>query len=87
MKKIELPRISGRIRGFTLPADGAMYVFDYDEVFHVNLHHPSVEVLTITPAAFELSTLDTSAFRRTRHCWLSMKHWCRIRSTRGLTPS
>jgi hypothetical protein len=53
MKKIELPRISERIRGFTLPANGVMQVFDYDEVFQVNLRNPSVEVLALTPDAFE----------------------------------
>src|SRR5262245_40008677 len=53
MKKIELPRISERIRGFTLPTDGVMQVFDYDEVFRVSLRHASVEVLALNPNAFE----------------------------------
>lgn len=53
MKKIELPRISERIRGFTLPADGVMHVFDYDEVFRVSLRHPSVQVLSLNPDTFE----------------------------------
>ncbi|WP_143029301.1 hypothetical protein [Rhodoferax sp. OV413] len=53
MRKIELPRISERIRGFTLPTDGLMHVFDYDEVFCVDLGRASVEVLTDNPYAFD----------------------------------
>lgn len=53
MKKVELPRISERIRGFTLPADGVMHVFDYDDVFLVDLRNPSVKVLTLNPTTFE----------------------------------
>jgi len=53
MKKLELPRISERIRGFTLPTDGMMYVFDYDEVFRVNLNHAALEVLALNPYDFE----------------------------------
>ena len=54
MKKLDLPRISERVRGFTLPDDGVMYVFDYDEVFRVSLGSPpSVEVLPDNPYEFE----------------------------------
>lgn len=54
MKKLDLPRISERIRGFTLPDNGVMYVFDYDEVFRVSLGcPPSVEVLPDNPYDFE----------------------------------
>lgn len=53
MRKIELPRISERIRGFTIPTDGLMYVFDYDEVFRVDLDMASVEVLTDDPYVFD----------------------------------
>ena len=59
MRKIELPRISERIRGFTLPVDGRMNVFDYDEVFQVNLGEPvTVEVLPDNPYEFEEKTAD-----------------------------
>lgn len=53
MKKIELPRISERIRGFTLPVDDVLHVFDYDEVFRVDLQKRSVEVLELGPYAFD----------------------------------
>lgn len=53
MRKIELPRISERIRGFTLPADGQMHVFDYDEVFRVDLNRASIEVLSHNPYVFD----------------------------------
>lgn len=53
MRKIELPRISERIRGFTLPTNGLMYVFDYDEVFRVDLCRASVEVFTDNPYVFD----------------------------------
>ncbi|MGE8212091.1 MAG: hypothetical protein ACN6Q8_00730 [Stenotrophomonas sp.] len=52
MQKIDLPRISERIRGFTLPENGAMTVFDYDEVFLVSLQPPSVRVLDDNPYSF-----------------------------------
>lgn len=54
MKKLALPRISERIRGFTLPVEGEMYVFDYDEVFRISLQSPpSLEVLPDNPYDFE----------------------------------
>ena len=57
MHKLELPRISERIRGFTLPAEGKMNVFDYDEVFQLNLGDQiTVEVLTENPYDFEERT-------------------------------
>lgn len=52
MKKIDLPRFSERIRGFTLPVDGMMYAFDYDEVFRLNLTMGSLEILNDDPYAF-----------------------------------
>lgn len=59
MRKIELPRISERIRGFTLPFEGKMNVFDYDEVYQVNLVAPvTVEVLADNPYEFEAKTAD-----------------------------
>jgi hypothetical protein len=60
MRKIDLPRISERIRGFTLTEDGIMYVFDYDEVFRVSLEGaPSIEVLPDNPYEFEASRPDS----------------------------
>jgi hypothetical protein len=57
MKKIELPRTSERIRGFTLPADGAFYIVDYDEVFRIRLDGtPSVDILDVNPYEFEGKT-------------------------------
>ena len=53
MKRIPLPRISERIRGFTLPENGVLHVFDYDEVFKVDLRRGSVDVLAVDPVAFE----------------------------------
>lgn len=54
MQKLNLPRISERIRGFTLPEDGVMFVFDYDEVFRINLENtPFVETLCENPYEFE----------------------------------
>jgi len=52
MKKIDLPRFSERIRGITLPVDGVMHAFDYDEVFKIDLSDVSVEVLDEDPYAF-----------------------------------
>lgn len=52
MQKIDLPRISERIRGFTLPENGTMTVFDYDEVFRISLQPPSVQVLDDNPYSF-----------------------------------
>lgn len=52
MQKIDLPRISERIRGFTLPENGVMNVFDYDEVFLVSLQPPSIRVLDDNPYSF-----------------------------------
>ena len=52
MKKIDLPRFSERIRGITLPVDGVMHAFDYDEVFKIDLSDVSVEVLNEDPYAF-----------------------------------
>lgn len=60
MKKLDLPRISERIRGFTLPHDGVMHVFDYDEVFRVSLGNPpSVEVLPDNPYEFEANRTES----------------------------
>jgi hypothetical protein len=54
MRKLTLPRISERIRGFTLPRNGEFFVFDYDEVFRVVLgEEPSIEVLKENPYEFE----------------------------------
>ncbi|GAA0829021.1 hypothetical protein [Cupriavidus pauculus] len=53
MKRIELPRISERIRGFTLPVGNVLHVFDYDEVFRIDLQKHSVEVLALDPYAFD----------------------------------
>lgn len=53
MQKIELPRISERIRGFTLPENHTMYVFDYDEVYCISLQPPSLQVLDDNPYAFD----------------------------------
>ncbi|MFK4205610.1 hypothetical protein [Acinetobacter junii] len=54
MQKIQLPCISERIRGFTLPEDGVFYVFDYDEMFKISLNpSPSVEVTDENPYSFE----------------------------------
>jgi len=52
MQKIELPRITERIRGFTLPENGVMTVFDYDEVYLVSLQPPSIDVLDDNPYSF-----------------------------------
>lgn len=52
MKKIDLPRFSERIRGFTLPIDGVMHAFDYDEVFRLDLTTYSLEILDADPYSF-----------------------------------
>ncbi|GAB3361374.1 hypothetical protein [Lysobacter tyrosinilyticus] len=52
MQKVDLPRISERVRGLTLPENDTMYVFDYDEVFLVSLQPPSVQVLDDNPYSF-----------------------------------
>ena len=54
MKKLELPYISERIRGFSLPVDNELFIFDYDEVFKLNLENTvSVEVLNDDPDMFD----------------------------------
>lgn len=54
MKKLELPYISERIRGFTIPEAGLMYVSDYDEIYKVTLSGaPSVEWVDGNPYEFE----------------------------------
>ena len=59
MYKLNLPRISERIRGFTPPEDGVMFVFDYDEVFRITLGDPpSVETLRDNPYEFESNHPD-----------------------------
>jgi hypothetical protein len=53
MRKLALPRISERIRGFTPPEAGGFFVFDYDEVHKVSLSDPpTVETLDDDPYAF-----------------------------------
>ena len=52
MRKIDLLRLSERIRGFTLPVDGVMHVFDYDEVFRLNLATGLFEILDDDPWEF-----------------------------------
>jgi hypothetical protein len=54
MKKLELPYISERIRGFTLPVDNELFIFDYDEVFKLSLKNiVSVEILGENPDMFD----------------------------------
>jgi hypothetical protein len=54
MKKLDLPYISERIRGFTLPENEALFIIDNDEVFKLNLKNvPNVEVLDNDPYEFE----------------------------------
>lgn len=53
MQKISLPRISERIRAFTLPEEGAFCVSDYDEVYRISLTGElSIEVLDDDPYEF-----------------------------------
>jgi hypothetical protein len=52
MKKVDLPRFSERIRGFTLPEDGVMYIFDDDEVFKLDLDSAAAELLERDPDLF-----------------------------------
>ena len=53
MIKLDIPRTSERIRGITLPEDGAMYVADYDEVFKITLNeNATVETLDNNPYEF-----------------------------------
>lgn len=40
MRKITLPYICDRMRGFTLPIDGGMLIHDNDEIFRVELAEP-----------------------------------------------
>ena len=40
MRKINLPYICERMRGFTLPIDGEMFVHDNDEVYRITLADP-----------------------------------------------
>lgn len=55
MHQLALPKISERIRGFTPPKGSVFYVFDYDEVFRVELgESPKVEILDNNPWDFEL---------------------------------
>lgn len=59
MLKLELPRISERIRGFTLPVDGKMNIFDYDEVFELSLGNlVTIEITLENPYDFEARTTD-----------------------------
>jgi hypothetical protein len=54
MHQVAIPKISERIRGFTPPKNGVFHVFDYDEVFRVELEgSPKVEVLDKNPYDFE----------------------------------
>jgi hypothetical protein len=54
MKKLELPYISERIRGFALPVDNELFIFDYDEVFKLSLENiVSVEILDDDPDMFD----------------------------------
>lgn len=54
MQKVNLPKISERIRGFTLPENGVFYVFDYDEVFRISLGATAnVEITGENPYDFE----------------------------------
>lgn len=45
MRKITLPYICERMRGFTLPANGKMFVHDNDEIFRIDLADPASVVL------------------------------------------
>ncbi|MCP1626333.1 hypothetical protein [Pseudomonas nitroreducens] len=59
MQKLDLPRISVRFRGFTLPVAGEFLICDYDEVLRVSLSEPaSVEVTDENPNDFELKRTD-----------------------------
>jgi hypothetical protein len=54
MRKLQLPPISERIRGFTIPESGSMYVSDYDEIHKVTLSDPpTVEWIEGNPYEFE----------------------------------
>ena len=58
MKKIEIPKVSERIRGVTLPNHNVIYVCDYDEVFKIVIDdEPSIEILDDNPYEF-LDALD-----------------------------
>ncbi len=60
MKKLNLPKVSERIRGITLPENGIVFVCDYDEVFKINIEgEPSVEILDDDPYEF-LDSLEHS---------------------------
>lgn len=53
MIKLDIPRISERIRGITLPYNDVIYVADYDEVFKINLNKKTtVETLSDDPYEF-----------------------------------
>lgn len=53
MNKLDIPHISERIRGVTLPDNGVMYVADYDEVFRISLNNQiTVETLDDNPYEF-----------------------------------
>ncbi|GEM_PF-2378193 len=59
MQKLNLPRISERFRGFTLPVADEFLICDYDEVLRVSLSEPvSVEVTDEHPNDFELKRTD-----------------------------
>jgi len=59
MRKLDLPRTSERIRGFTIPENDVLYLFDYDEVFKLTLGvSPSAEILDDDPYEFADSHPD-----------------------------
>lgn len=53
MEKLDLPQVSERIRGLTLPVEDVMHIADYDEVYRVSLlGERKVHVLEDDPYEF-----------------------------------
>jgi len=53
MQKLNLPKVSERIRGITLPVDDIMHIADYDEVYRIDLTGENeVQILEDDPYEF-----------------------------------
>lgn len=77
MRKLELPRIAERIRGFTIPESGVMFVSDYDEIHKVDLSEPpKIEWIEGNPYSLEdrpncLGVTDVAPILQAGHFKLS----------------